>query len=65
MPALAVHYISDHSYYPPEEFIAAVMDAPPVGSVAFLEAVMENGGGRVVEAFAKYSTRLSEEAGYS
>ena len=35
-PAMILHYIADHGYAPPEEFIAAVLDCPPQGSRAYL-----------------------------
>jgi len=27
-PELIVHYIAEHDYFPPEEFVAAILDAP-------------------------------------
>ncbi|AWM39925.1 hypothetical protein C1280_24920 [Gemmata obscuriglobus] len=36
-PELIVHYVEDHQYQPPEEFVAAVLACPPQKSDAFLE----------------------------
>lgn len=36
-PELIVHYIEDHGYRPPDEFLAAVRACPPQGSRQFLE----------------------------
>ena len=35
-PAMILHYIAEHGYAPPEEFIAAVLDCPPQGSREYL-----------------------------
>lgn len=38
-PELVVHYIEEHSYCPPAEFVAAVMACPPMNSQAFHSAI--------------------------
>lgn len=35
-PAAVLHFVSEHSYAPPEEFVQAVLDCPPQGSRSFL-----------------------------
>lgn len=40
-PELIVHYIADHGYRPPDEFIAAVMACPPQDSVEFRELLRQ------------------------
>ena len=36
-PELVVHYIEDHGYRPPDQFLVAVQTCPEQGSVEFLE----------------------------
>jgi hypothetical protein len=36
-PELVVHYIEDHGYRPPDQFLEAVQTCPEQGSVEFLE----------------------------
>jgi hypothetical protein len=36
-PELVVHYIEDHGYRPPDEFLVAVQTCPEQGSAEFLE----------------------------
>lgn len=36
-PELITHYIQDHGYRPPDEFVAAVLACPEQGSATFLE----------------------------
>ena len=43
-PVSVAHYIDAHNYCPPEEFIQAVLNCPPMRSVAYLKAVLDNGG---------------------
>lgn len=38
-PSLVIHYIYNHSYLPPQEFIDAVERCPAMGSVEYLEAI--------------------------
>lgn len=38
-PALIIHYIGDHGYHPPDEFIAAVMRCPEYGSPSYCDAL--------------------------
>lgn len=38
-PELVVHYIEEHAYQPPAEFVAAVMACPPMNSEAFHSAI--------------------------
>jgi hypothetical protein len=35
-PAAVLHYVSEHGYAPPEEFVQAVLDCPPQGSRSYL-----------------------------
>ncbi len=53
MPELALHYIVEHSYRPPEEFLAAVMGAPWPGSDAFRDAILANGERAIFEMHRK------------
>lgn len=43
-PELVVHYIRDHSYRPPGEFMTAVMTAPPQDSPEFWALMERNSG---------------------
>ena len=43
-PELIVHYMNAHGYQPPQEFCHAVLVCPPMGSMAYLQAVLANGG---------------------
>jgi len=38
-PDMIAHYVKQHSYQPPAEFISAVMDAPATGTLEFKNAV--------------------------
>jgi len=42
-PSLILHYIAEHGYAPPQEFQAAVLACPPMGSAEYLAAVAEFG----------------------
>lgn len=48
-PVAITHYICAHWYRPPEVFIRAVMECPPMKSVEYKKAVLENGGQGLVE----------------
>lgn len=37
-PAMVVHYIDEHRYQPPSEFVAAVLNAPIPGTSGYTEA---------------------------
>lgn len=39
-PELILHYVRDHRYLPPAEFIAAVRALPPLGSDAYFRAFL-------------------------
>ena len=52
-PELITHYINDHFYLPPEEFIEAVLACPPQGSMEFLKKLLENGGRELVKLTRK------------
>ena len=38
-PELVLHYVRDHGYRPPEEFVRALMECPPQGSAEYLNLV--------------------------
>lgn len=42
-PSLVAHYIDAHAYMPPEEFQAAVVRCPPMGSLSYRKALLERG----------------------
>jgi hypothetical protein len=42
-PSLILHYIDAHEYAPPEAFCEAVLACPPMGSEAYLQAIIRNG----------------------
>jgi len=42
-PSLIAHYIDAHAYRPPDHFIAAVMDCPPMRSMAYLRSIARHG----------------------
>jgi hypothetical protein len=43
-PELIVHYMNAHGYRPPAEFCDAVLVCPPMRSMEYLKAVLDNGG---------------------
>ena len=49
-PELVTHYMSVHRYQPPECFCDAVLQCPPIGSVEYLQALVKNGGHRLIQA---------------
>ncbi len=42
-PSLIVHYVDCHEYAPPEVFREAVIACPPMRSMPYLKAIVENG----------------------
>lgn len=42
-PSLIAHYVDSHGYAPPTEFQRAVINCPPMRSVAYLRCVREHG----------------------
>ena len=42
-PAMIAHFIDAHEYLPPEEFRQAVLRCPPMRSVRYLRALLQNG----------------------
>lgn len=49
-PELITHYINNHFYLPPREFIEAVYLCPPQGSMEYLKKILENGGRQLVKS---------------
>ena len=41
-PSLVLHYIDAHQYLPPEEFIKAVLECPPIRSQEYQKSVQAN-----------------------
>jgi hypothetical protein len=54
-PVGIVHYVAAHWYRPPQIFIDAVLACPPIKSMAYKEALLENGGRNLVRAAAPRS----------
>jgi hypothetical protein len=48
-PVSITHYIDAHGYRPPDEFCHAVLNCPPMRSVAYLQAILHNGGRHFVQ----------------
>lgn len=44
-PSLIVHYLDAHEYSPPAEFCEAVMDCPPMRSIAYFRRLLSCGRG--------------------
>jgi hypothetical protein len=42
-PSLILHYIDAHEYAPPEQFCQAVLNCPPMRSMAYWKAIREHG----------------------
>jgi hypothetical protein len=47
-PELITHYINNHFYLPPDEFIEAVLNCPAQKSMEYLKKILENGGRALV-----------------
>ncbi|MGJ4995029.1 hypothetical protein ACQR0Z_11475 [Bradyrhizobium sp. HKCCYLS3077] len=47
-PVLIVHYVAAHWYRPPDVFIDAVLACPPIRSMAYKTALLDNGGRNLV-----------------
>jgi hypothetical protein len=47
-PVAVVHYISAHWYRPPQVFIDAVLNCPPIQSMDYKKALLANGGRSLV-----------------
>jgi len=43
-PTSITHYIDAHGYCPPAEFCESVLRCPPMRSMAYLKAILANGG---------------------
>ena len=43
-PTGILHYIAAHWYAPPAEFVQAVVDCPPMRSMEYKRALLQNGG---------------------
>jgi hypothetical protein len=52
-PVAVVHYISAHWYRPPQIFIDAVLKCPPMNSINYKKALLENGGRSLVNPHLK------------
>jgi hypothetical protein len=48
-PELITHYINAHLYFPPIEFIEAVLACPPMRSMDYLKKMLENGGRELIK----------------
>lgn len=42
-PDLIIHYINEHSYLPPAEFIEAALDSTPQETIEYLNRILNNG----------------------
>ncbi len=43
-PVAITHYIASHWYKPPAVFIDAVMECPPMNTMAYKKSILSNGG---------------------
>ena len=48
-PELVTHYMSAHCYQPPACFCKAVLKCPPIGSDEYRQALVKNGGHRLIQ----------------
>jgi hypothetical protein len=58
-PALIVHYMNAHGYQPPAIFCSAVLACPDMRSMAYLRAILKNGGRELVRGRRGLTTRCS------
>ena len=49
-PESIAHYINAHYYKPPQEFIAAVIECPPMNSMDYKRLLLANGGGKLLKS---------------
>lgn len=56
-PAMIYHYVVDHHYRPPEEFIQAVLTSPAVDSVVYRERARAYPWGESVESYYVWLNR--------
>lgn len=42
-PSSIAHYVDAHSYFPGSDFVSAVMQCPPMGSIAYLKLIRRFG----------------------
>jgi len=49
-PELITHYMNAHGYRPPSEFCRAVMNCPPMRSLAYFRELLANGGRSLVQS---------------
>lgn len=49
-PVAIIHYIAAHWYRPPDIFIHAVMECPPMNSMEYKKSLLDNGGRDLVKA---------------
>jgi hypothetical protein len=58
-PELVVHYMNAHGYQPPAVFCSAVLACPEMRSMAYLRAILKNGGRELVQEARGLTTRCS------
>jgi hypothetical protein len=52
-PVAITHYIAQHWYRPPDIFIAAVAECPPMNSMEYKKAILSHGGRSLVKPAAR------------
>jgi hypothetical protein len=48
-PSSIIHYIDAHEYAPPDAFCTALLSCPPMRSVAYLRALLQNGARTLIQ----------------
>lgn len=60
-PAMINHYLRDHQYAPPREFINAVLAGPVIGSRSYFQAIINSGRNQTVVECASIQLAELEE----
>jgi len=53
-PSSITHYIDAHWYQPPEEFCEAVLNCPPMRSVSYFQALLNNGNRELIKDWLRH-----------
>jgi hypothetical protein len=60
-PTMIYHYVVDHHYRPPDEFIQAILTSPAVDSVEYRERARAYLWGESIEAYYEWLDRNSKD----
>ena len=60
-PEGIIHYVQQHNYLPPREFVNAVLACPPMWSKEYFQAISASGGSFLLEFDAEHVRQIAPE----